>query len=127
MRLTVYSLMVITSFLAVPALAGTMNFTDGHGTWQPSQCQQPQPSASLSANPETAANDLNAQWAEYNAYAEAAQAYMNCLSTEAQRDATAASNTITQAAQSAIQQTQASVASMAARLRSRQPVLTVNP
>ena len=124
MRLSLCGLTLIVCLWAGAASAGSLNFTDGRGTWQSTQCQQPQPPAGLSSDPEVAANNLNAQWAEHNKYAEAAQTYMNCLSAEAQRDANAASGTITQTAQTAIQQMQASVESLAARLRSRQPVLT---
>ena len=127
MRVPFYALILVASLWAGTASAGSLNFADGRGTWQSTQCQQPQPPAGLSGDPEAAANNLNAQWVEHNQYAEAAQAYMNCLSAEAQRDANAASATISQTAQSAIQQMQASVESLAARLRSRQSVLRNYP
>jgi hypothetical protein len=105
--------------LATPALAGTVNFTDGRGTWQPTKCTAPQSPSASSPDAEAGANDLNARVAQHNQYVAAADAYMSCLSEEAQTDANGVSQAIVNAAQSVIQQTQAQVAASAAQIKSK--------
>ena len=123
--LFIVALMVLAA--VPPAMAGTVNFVDGRGSWQPSGCALPQAPSSLSSNPEAAANDLNAGWAMHNQYAEAAQAYMNCVSAEAQRDGSATAQMISQTAQNLISQMQASVESSAANLRAGKQAVVTTP
>lgn len=107
MRLT-FLVTAISAFLvSIPAYAGTMTLVDGHGTWQSTRCAPPPAPESLSRNPEAAANDLNSQVGARNQYVASVQAYMNCVSQEAQSDASASSNVIMQAAQRMIQDAQA--------------------
>ena len=116
--------LVAVLVLAAPALAGNATFTDGRGGWQSTKCKPPMsPNAALARDPETAANDLNEQIAKHNEYVAEAQAYMNCISQEAQQDADAASQSITRAAQTLIQQVQADVTSSAARLENKSVVV----
>jgi len=104
---------------AVSSHAGTANTTDGQGTWVSTKCQVPQLPQVLSRDPEAAANDLNAQMAQHNAFVAAAQQYMNCVSQEAQSDATATGQVITRSAQLLIEQMNAQVARSAALLQGK--------
>ena len=113
MRVVAVVAMVSGLALASPVLAGTVNFTDGRGSWQPTKCVAPQPTAATLPDSEAAANDLNARMALHNQYVAAADAYMACLSQEAQTDADGVSRAIINAAQAAIQKTQAQVAAAA--------------
>jgi hypothetical protein len=114
----------LTAFLAVlvlaaPAMAGTLNATDNRGGWQSTKCQAPQPPAAVPHDPEADADSVTAQWTAHNQYVEVAQAYMNCLSQEAQADSTAAGQIITRSAQMLIQQTQEQISANAGRLQNK--------
>lgn len=119
MRVVAVVAMVLGLAWAAPVLAGTVNFTDGRGTWQPTKCVAPQPPAPTAPDSEAAANDLNARMALHNQYVAAADAYMACLSQEAQTDADGVSQAIVNAAQGVIQKTQAQIAASAALVRSK--------
>ncbi len=109
---------ILASFvLTTQALAGTVNVTDGQGSWTSTKCQPPKSPEALSQDAEAAANDLNAQMGIHNQYVSMAQAYMNCLSQEAQSDAQVAGQIITRAAQALIQETQTQVNNSAARFK----------
>ncbi|MDD5585812.1 MAG: hypothetical protein PHY92_02510 [Alphaproteobacteria bacterium] len=114
------SLLILALLLlpAPPAHAGTVAATDGTGTWQSTKCTPPKTPAELAKDPETAANDLNAQMALHNQYVGQAEAYMNCVSQEAQADAASSGQVIIRSAEALIQQTQAKVAASAAGLKS---------
>lgn len=115
------SLLVLMFLLlpALPAHAGTVTATDNAGSWQSTKCTPPQNPSALSNNPEAAANDLNAAMAIHNQYVAQAEAYMNCVSKEAQADADSSSQIIIRSAQAIMQQTQAQVAASAAALKSK--------
>lgn len=123
MRILIVLTVAFLFGLTVPVFAGSLTYTDGKGNWQPSRCVMPQVPTSLSGNPEAAANDLNNQWTQHNQFVDAAQAYMNCVSDEAQTDANGSGQLVTQNAQALIQQMQATVSSITARLNSRKPVV----
>jgi hypothetical protein len=111
--------LLILMFLALPSLsahAGTVNATDGTGSWQSTKCTPPQSPSALAKDPETAANDLNAAMAAHNQYVAQAESFMNCVSQEAQADAESSSKIIIRSAEEAIQQTQAKIAASAAAL-----------
>ena len=105
--------------LAIPAQAGTVTVTDGQGSWQSTKCTPPQPPVGMATNPEEAADDLNAQIALHNQYVPVLQAYMTCISQEAQADADAASQTVTRVAQGIIQQTLAQSNASSLRLQGK--------
>lgn len=103
---------------ALPSFAGTITATDGQVSWQSTECTAPaEPQSLIPANPETKANNMNAHIAEYNEFVQAAQAYMNCVSQESQRDANAASQAIVSAGQAVIEDEQRQVASLGAPLQ----------
>lgn|GEM_PF-795933 len=103
--------------LAMPALAGSASITDGRGNWQSTKCMQPKPPAAMMHDPEAAADSLNERINQHNQYVAEAQAYMNCVSQEAQADANAAGQVITSAAQALIQQMQSQVSASAGLLQ----------
>ena len=103
--------------LAMPAFAGNTTVNDGRGNWQSTKCSPPKTPAAMAHDPEAAANDLNERIAQHNQFVAEAQAYMNCVSQEAQADADAASQVVTRAAQAIIQQMQSQVASSGALLQ----------
>jgi len=115
------ALITLTLF-ATPALAGNVTVTaDGKMSWQSTQCTVPTPPPSLSKNPETPANSMNARVTEYNAYVHAAESYMNCVSDEASRDAAGTSQMIVKTAQDIISREQEAVAASNAPLQAKQP------
>lgn len=105
------SLLVLLSLVvtASPALAGSVSYADMRGKWQPTGCTAPQPFILGARDPETRANDLNAQIAERNRYITEAHAYMTCISTEAQKDSDAVGLLVTQSAKAIIDKTQSEV------------------
>ncbi len=111
---------------SVSAQAGTINATDGRGNWQSTKCMAPQPPMPMAHDPEAPADAVTAQWTQHNQYVADAQAYMNCVSQEAQADADAVGQIVVRAAQKTIQQTQAQVSANAARLQNK-PVLVDQP
>lgn len=119
--LTVFAMaffaMVFATTLCQPALAGSVNFANGRGNWQSTQCTPPEKPAELSKDPETAANDLNAQIALHNAYVAKVQAYMDCISHEAHDDAQMTGQLIVNTAKSVIQQAQEQIDASAAKLK----------
>ncbi|NTU77671.1 MAG: hypothetical protein HGA90_07685 [Alphaproteobacteria bacterium] len=121
MRLLSLLALLAALTLTAPAFAGTLTLNDGRGNWQSTRCTPPPPPSAFARNPEEAADNLNAQTALHNRYAEAAQAYMTCLSQEAQGDSEAGNQMIARAAQNLIQQTQNQVNASAERLRAKTP------
>jgi hypothetical protein len=106
---------------ATPVFAGDLTLAGGQTTWHSTQCTKPNPPASvLKADRETSGNDMNALVAQHNAYVDAAQNYMNCVSNEATHDQTAVSQQIAAAAQTVIADVKGEIDSDAQALRSRQ-------
>lgn len=81
---------VTLTFLAAPVLAGNLTYNNGQGNWQPASCAKPQVPAAVKHDPEASADFLNAKFMEHKKYVSAAQDYMNCISKEAQQDASGA-------------------------------------
>ncbi len=101
-----------------PALAGNLSFDNGVTSWHSTQCVRPNPPASyLKAHPETKGDDMNSLMSQHNAYVDAAQAYMNCLSNEADHDQTMVNQAIAASAQKAISDTQFDIDNDAAAAR----------
>ena len=106
---------------ATPALAGDLTLASGHTTWHSTQCTRPNPPASiLKADRETPGDDMNALISQHNAYVNAAQNYMNCVSGEATHDQTIVDQEIASSAQKDIADMQKEISAEAQSLRSRQ-------
>jgi hypothetical protein len=88
---------------ATPTIAGDLAFESNGPTWHPAKCAKPdQPESVLAAAAETSGNKMNAMINAYNAYASAAQAYMNCVSKEAEADQKSIDQAITSGAKEEI-------------------------
>lgn len=88
---------------AAPAFAGEVTIANGEAGWKSTQCPAPVVPAVLSGvDSESSANDVNSRITQYNTYLKQVQVYMDCMSSEAQRDATAASTAIVNSAQAQI-------------------------
>jgi len=106
--LPVLVLTLIVTFIT-PAFAGSVTYADMRGKWESTNCKPPQALVSGERNPETAANDLNAQVAERNKFVDEAHAYMVCISQEAQKDADATALLVTQSAKVILDKAQAEI------------------
>jgi hypothetical protein len=71
---------------AAPAFAGTLNYSNGRGAWQSTSCQRPVAPAFAGMGGETSASSMNIAAASYNKFAADTQAYIECLTNEAQQD-----------------------------------------
>lgn len=107
--LKIFFSLLFAIMLTIPAFAGTMNFSDGGGSWQSTRCSPPNPPSSLPKDPETPANDLNAKMGARGQYISALENYMACVSKEAEGDATAAGQIIIRAAQDLIRKAHAEI------------------
>jgi hypothetical protein len=116
--------LVLTGVLLIasPALAGNVTATNNQVVWQSTQCTAPPaaPAPLAAANRHSSAEDMNKRVTEYNQYVEQVQAYMDCVSKEAQTDAASANQAITGSAQKAIDDERKSVADLAAPLQAAQ-------
>ncbi len=108
--------------LASPAFAGKVSYADGKGRWVSTTCSEPTAPGAAQRNPEAAANDLNARVAAHNQFVADAEAYMACVSKEAQNDAEAFGILITSSAQGLIDKMQKEVASSAAAVNAKPAV-----
>ncbi|MFA5040099.1 MAG: hypothetical protein WC464_00500 [Bdellovibrionales bacterium] len=106
---------------ASPSMAGNLTFDNGQPQWHTTNCPKPVPPESImNADPETAGNNMNALLSKYNAYAQDAQTYMNCISNEAAEDQKTIGHTITTGAQDEITAMHDVVEKMYAPLRGSQ-------
>ena len=106
---------------ATPAVAGDLTLSGGQTTWHSTQCTKPNPPTSvLKANRETPGDDMNGLIGQHNVYVDAAQNYMNCLSTEATHDQAVVDQEIASAAQNEIAAMQREIDADAQTLHSRQ-------
>jgi len=97
-------------FATLPAMAGNLTFENGQSTWHSAKCSKPvAPESIVNADPETSGSKMNALIGDYNAYANAAQAYMNCLSKEAEDDQKSIGQAISSGAQAEISAVNAEV------------------
>lgn len=108
-----YSLSLILALLitttAMPALAGSVSYVDMRGKWESTGCTPPHPIAIPGVDSEIPADELNAYYAKRDQFILDAQAYMQCISKEAEKDAQATSMLVTKTAQAIIDQTKAQV------------------
>jgi subtilase family serine protease len=112
-------LLTVCLLAATPAFAGDLSFSSGVAAWHSTRCAKPVPpqASVLQANPETPGNDMNAIIVQRNAYADAMQAYMNCVSGEAENDQTVIVEAISSSAQREIDAASAEVARMSSPAR----------
>ncbi len=103
--------------LTPAAQAGNLNYVDGRSSWTSTMCTHPARPASLAAHPDTEANDLNEQVNAYNKYTIQVQAYMECLSREAERDIAGAQQTVTGEAQKSMKAAQGELKQIQAQLQ----------
>ena len=102
-----------------PAFAGQVMISNGQTTWTSTQCVRPAEPASLSSmNSESAAEDMNTKISEYNVYVKAAQAYMNCMSSEGQADVNMTQESVASAVQNTIEETQKHIDALGTLLKS---------
>jgi uncharacterized protein (UPF0333 family) len=89
--------------VATPALAGSLDFNNGEASWRSTRCEKPVPTTvDTKITSETRGNELNALIAQRNAYADKVQAYMNCISKEAENDQSVTGQAIASGAQKEI-------------------------
>jgi hypothetical protein len=113
-------LTIAALFISVPAFAGNLSFDGGQTTWHSTQCNKPVPPSSfVGADPETHGEDMNALVSQHNAYIDAAQGYMNCISNEADRDQTMVNQAIASGARRVIADEQAEINQASTPLRRR--------
>lgn len=99
------------------AQAGNLTFDNDQAVWHSSKCPKPVPPASVvNADPETSGREMNALIVQYNAYADAAQNYMNCINEEAHRDQSVVGQAITNGAKRDIAAMQAETEQMSLRV-----------
>ena len=111
---------ILPLLLAGPAIGGELSFSEGKVTWQSTQCPVPAiPAFPEAVNSETAANDMNWRVMQYNQYVLLAQAYMDCVSNESQRDAKATGQVIVNAGQTTIADTQNTVTQLSLAAQKR--------
>lgn len=114
------TLALLLTLVTVPAFAGNLIVSNGNSQWQSTGCTEPvAPASLLSADKESAANDLNQKMQGYNSYAASAQAYMDCVSKEAEGDANVANQTISQSAQRTIEVMEKKVVALHDTLKSK--------
>ncbi|MDD3288447.1 MAG: hypothetical protein PHX43_05520 [Alphaproteobacteria bacterium] len=97
---------------ASSAVAGTASYKDEKGSWVSTACKCPETLAVVPHDPEAAADELNARFLVYKKYVEDAQNYMNCISSEAQKDANATAGAIVHAAEAEINKAHANAEKM---------------
>ena len=113
MRFTAPIALLTFALTATPALAGTVSYAEGQGSWRPTSCHAPQALSVVAHDSEAAADDLNAQMTKHKAFADASEDYMKCISAEAARDSEAASKLIVRDAEAEIKKAHDAVATEA--------------
>jgi len=120
MRKSLLASLFVLTVIATPAVAGNLTFNNGKTAWVSTQCKKPvAPASVLKAEPETAGNDMNALIDKHNVYVTEAQNYMNCISSEAERDQNAVNQQIMDGAREAISAMQAEIDGFSGPLRAR--------
>lgn len=120
----VSSILLSAALLTLPAVAvqaGNPSLVDGKAEWHSTSCKEPvMPASLVGADKETSGSDMNKLMESYNAYSGAMQAYMNCVSKEAETDQNTTSQVIMQSAQGIIQEAQKKVMTLHDTLQSKQ-------
>lgn len=109
------------TLVSAPVFAGNLSLSDGKAQWQTTACVEPTaPASLLTVDKETHAGDMNKLMENYNAYSTNMQAYMDCVSKEAESDSGAVNQAITRSAQVTIAGAQNKVSAMHDALQSKQ-------
>jgi hypothetical protein len=88
MRMLTGTLLAVCLLAAAPSFAGDLSFDNNQTTWHSTKCTKPVPPTQsvVSVDSETRGNAINSKVVKYNAFASAAQDYMDCVSREAEND-----------------------------------------
>lgn len=114
-------LAAMLAVVAGSASAGNLTLVNGKAQWQATTCTEPaEPASLLAADRETHAGGMNTLMESYNAYATAMQAYMDCVSKEADQDSTSINQAIATSAQGAIEAAQSKVTKLHDALQPKQ-------
>ncbi len=124
MRLSQFVFFAVSVLASVPAMAGTVTASGGQVNWQSTQCTPPASPApvvvpSRHHAPPNEAEDVNRRVTAYNDYTSKVQAYMDCISNEAQADAKSISDAIAASAQHTIDDARSHAADMAGNLQKK--------
>lgn len=106
------------AMLAGTAQAGVMNYTNGQGVWQPTQCARPV-APNPQTNSETPAGLMNRTTTGFNGYIQETNRYMECITAEAKADADMAGKTVLSSLQNEINGMQAEVTMQRGQLARR--------
>lgn len=74
------------AFIAAPASAGTLTYQNGQSTWEATGCTAPTAPAFMEPSASASGNALSANTEAYNQYSQAVQAFLVCVSNEANQD-----------------------------------------
>ena len=87
-RPTIQKTLLATAFLlaASPAFAGTLQYQNGQTSWEPTTCTAPAAPTFMGTNSDRSGNALSANVEAYNQYSAAVQAFLTCVSGEANQD-----------------------------------------
>lgn len=111
----ILTLLLTASVLALSsgAMAGNLSITDGKTEWKTTGCTEPtEPTSLITANPRKKSTDMNLLVEAYNDYAGKMQAYMDCISKDADTDSAAVTQTISQSAQVSIDAAQKKISAI---------------
>ncbi len=84
-----FRLFAATAALTVTALtaqAGTLTYQNNQVTWEATGCQAPTAPAFMEPGDNRTGNALSANQEAYNQYAQAVQAFLTCVSNDANQD-----------------------------------------
>ena len=103
----------LTTAATASADAGTVGNENGRFMWKSTECTEPTMPPSLrSLSSESSASDVNKVSEAYNAYSTNMQAYMNCVSKEAESDSSSVNMAIARDAQATIGSAQKKVSDL---------------
>lgn len=117
MRLHTLILGAVLLTATTGAQAGNLTFGEGKGAWQSTMCTHPARPAALANDPDADANNLNEQINAYNVYTGQIQAYLDCISREAERDIAGSQQTVSAEAHKAIAAAQGELGQIQAQLK----------
>jgi hypothetical protein len=114
-------LAAMLAVVAGSASAGNLTLVNGKAQWQATTCTEPaEPASLLAADKESHAGSMNSLMETYNTYTAAMQAYMDCVSKEADSDSTSINQAISTSAESAIATAQGKVTTLNSALQAKQ-------
>jgi hypothetical protein len=110
--------LAVSLLLVTSAFAGNITASNNQVTWASTQCTAPSDFVPIAApaNKRRSAEEANKRVTAYNEYVQKVQDYMDCVSREAQADATTVSQSITASAQKTIEEQRKKTADAASTL-----------